>query len=298
MYYSPLRYPGGKGRLEKFMRLLVKTNNLVGGTYVEPFAGGAGVAIGLLLNEAVGSIVINDINKSIHAFWYSVLNHSEALCEMIAETPVTIEEWARQKKKQVKHCSILELGFSTFFLNRTNRSGILTGGVIGGQKQTGRWKIDARFNKSALVARIKRIAERRDNIRLFNCDAVNFIDQVLPKLTGNTLIYFDPPYYRKGSSLYEDSFDARGHEKLAKAIQSIDDKPWVVTYDHATEIQELYQEYRIRSFDINYSAARSYKGTELMIFGNNCVCPSRQTLERYNINLRLNEVIKGRAKPS
>ena len=222
-YYSPLRYPGGKGRLADYIRLLLEKNCIEGGTYVEPFAGGAAVALALLLKGAVSRIIINDLSRPIYSFWFSVLNETKALLKLIEETEVTITEWRRQKQVQLNpdSFSTLELGFSTFFLNRTNRSGILSAGVIGGQQQLGKWKLDARYNKDILIARIKRIAAVRDKIELYCCDVFQFINIIVPSLDSKTLIYFDPPYFSKGDTLYDNYFEAEDHRRLAAVIKKM-----------------------------------------------------------------------------
>ena len=135
--YSPLRYPGGKGKLAKFMAAIVRANRLSDGRYVEPFAGGAGIAWELLITGVVRRVLINDISPQVFAFWASVLRHTDELCRLIRDVPLSVEEWDRQKDvfRAPEDASTLELGFSCFYLNRTNRSGILNGGLIGGRNQ-------------------------------------------------------------------------------------------------------------------------------------------------------------------
>lgn len=218
---TPLRYPGGKGKLTDFIKLVFVQNNLISGHYVEPYAGGAGIAINLLLQGYAGHIHLNDINRSVYAFWHSVLYETDALCQKIVSTEVTIDEWFIQKniQKNSQSHNLLELGFSTFFLNRTNRSGILAAGVIGGKNQNGKWKIDARYNKDDLVSRIERIYLNRDAISLYNVDAVSLIKNVLPSLPDRTLIYLDPPYYVKGQGLYENHYVHDDHIEIAELVQ-------------------------------------------------------------------------------
>ena len=198
-YYSPLRYPGGKGKVADYFKQIFKENLLYDGVYVEPYAGGASVGLSLLFNEYASRIVINDIDKSIYGFWYSVLNRTDELCKMIRDTPVNMKTWDEQKRiqKEKHRYGVLKVGFSTFFLNRTNRSGIINAGVIGGRKQDGQWKIDARYNRTDLIRRIERIALYKEKIDLRNSDAVDLVKSLRPKLPSKTLFYFDPPYYVK-----------------------------------------------------------------------------------------------------
>jgi DNA adenine methylase len=273
-YYSPLRYPGGKGRLSNYMKLVIIENNLLNGTYIEPFAGGAGIALSLLINKYVSKIIINDISKSIYCFWYSILNYTEDFCKIIYNTPVTVDEWFKQKEIQENpdEFSEFKLGFSTFYLNRTNRSGILKGGVIGGIEQNSKYKIDARYNKDKLVSRIKRIARYKDRIYLYNLDAEDLIEDVIPNLSLKSLIYLDPPYYNKGIHLYENYYNHNDHLRLSRKISQINHK-WIITYDNVQDIKKFYEEYKQRTYSLSYSAANRYKGSEIMIYSNNLVVP-------------------------
>ncbi|REK65686.1 MAG: DNA methyltransferase [Cohnella sp.] len=274
-YISPLRYPGGKSVLSNFIKLLVRENKLLDGVYVEPFAGGAGVALSLLFNEYMSRIIINDLNPSIYAFWYSVLNYTQDLCDLIESTEVTIEEWQNQKMIQLnENATILELGFSTFFLNRTNRSGIINGGVIGGIEQQGKWKIDARYNKKDLISRIRRIARYKDRISLYNYDALKLIQEEVPNLPEKTLVYLDPPYYKKGQDLYQNHLNHDDHEKLAEFMKNNCDKYWLITYDNIGSIKEMYKEMRQMIYSLNYSAANRYAGSEIMIFSDSLNIPN------------------------
>ena len=160
MFYSPLRYPGGKGKLASFMEYMIDQLDHRGGTYIEPFAGGAGIAIELLQRNVVSKIVINDYDKGIWSFWKAILTETNRFVEAIRTVPLTIEEWSKQRNicLNQKNKYSFELGFATFYMNRTNRSGIIKGGIIGGQEQSGRWKMNARFNREDLAKRIQEIA--------------------------------------------------------------------------------------------------------------------------------------------
>lgn len=208
MFYSPLRYPGGKSKLTAYVVETLKLNELEGGTYVEPFAGGCAIAWYVLLEGYVENVWINDLDPAIHAFWYSVLNRTDDLCQLIETTDVTIEEWHIQKAIYTNDSTnSLELGFATFFLNRTNRSGIIKAGVIGGLEQNGNYLLDCRFNKERLIEQIRAIAARRDNIILTKLDATQFIDEYLSSIDGPCLVNIDPPYYIKGKGLYQNFFE-------------------------------------------------------------------------------------------
>ena len=270
-FLSPLRYPGGKAKVANFFQKIIVENNLLDGVYIEPYVGGASGALSLLFNEYVSRIIINDKDRSIYAFWYSVLFDTENLCRLIHDTPITMNSWYQQKdiQKNKETVELLDLGFSTFFMNRTNRSGILNAGVIGGNSQTGNYKIDARFKKDDLIRRIYRIAEYSGRISLYNEDAVLLTQQLIETLPEKSIFYFDPPYYVKGKGLYLNYYNDEDHRNIANMISQIINSKWIVTYDSVSFIMELYNNFRQQKFELNYSASNSGKGQEVMIFSNN-----------------------------
>ena len=269
---SPLRYPGGKAKVYHQILKLLEKNNKVGTIYIEPFAGGCGLALMLLKNNIVSGLILNDIDKSIYCFWKSIIKYNAEFCEMIEKTTISLEEREIQKliqnnKENInkrKKEDILKLGFSTFYLNRVNRSGIIKAGVIGGLDQTGNYKMDCRFNKKTLIEKIKEIGKYKDKIKFYNLDAIKFLDRIKKK---NTFIFFDPPYYKKGKELYTNFYGAEDHKELANKIFSLRND-WIVTYDNVQEIKELYQNYRQNEFDISYTLANKRKAKEVMIFSN------------------------------
>lgn len=271
-FYSPLRYPGGKGKVADYFKQVFKDNLLYDGVYVEPYAGGASVALSLLFNEYASKIIINDIDRSIFSFWHSVLNKTDELCRLIHDTPVTVETWERQRQiqKDKQRQGLLKVGFSTFFLNRTNRSGILNAGIIGGRQQAGEWKIDARYNKKDLINRIERIAQYKNKIDLHNSDAVQLVKSLKKTLPAKSLFYFDPPYYVKGKDLYLNYYQDNDHQDIAAEISKVSNQKWIVTYDDVSQIRKLYSDYRKKPFKLFYSAGSANKeGKEIMIFSDN-----------------------------
>jgi DNA adenine methylase len=275
-YYSPLRYPGGKGEIATFFKQIFKDNFLYDGVYIEPYAGGASVALSLLLNEYASKIIINDIDPTIYAFWHSVLFSTDKLCRLIKDTPVNLDVWKIQREIQKRNADVstVQLGFSTFFLNRTNRSGIINAGVIGGVNQNGKWKIDARYNKSDLIKRIKRIASHKDRITILNLDACQLISRVKKTVSTKSLFYLDPPYYAKGKELYLNYYNDGDHFKVAKGIKQLNNHKWIITYDNTRFIRKLYSEFRQIKYTVNYTARTFSKGQEIMIFSNNLYLPS------------------------
>ncbi|MEB6244635.1 DNA adenine methylase [Staphylococcus xylosus] len=273
MNLTPLRYPGGKSKTYSYIQHVIKLNNCT--HYIEPFAGGAGVAIALLLNNDVNKISINDYDISIYAFWFSVLNYTDELIELINNTPITMEEWYKQKEIQLSKKqntnNLLQLGFSTLFLNRTNRSGILKAGVIGGKNQNGNYKMDCRFNKEKIIKLIINIANKKSKIKLTNKDAESFIKENICK-TKNSFTFFDPPYYNKGPALYTNFYEHENHLSLYNTIsKKMNRKVWILTYDISETIESLYKDFNSLRYILNYSITKPTKGQEFLIFSKNIV---------------------------
>lgn len=289
MFFSPLRYPGGKGKLAPFIGMLIEEYGHKGGTYIEPFAGGAAVAIELLERGIVSQIVINDLDKGIYSFWRAVLTEADRFIEKIESVPLTMDEWQKQRDICMKENSkySFELGFATFYMNRTNRSGIIKGGVIGGKEQSGIWRLDARFNKKTLIERIKKIAAMKDSIHLYNKDIDSFLTRYVPKYEENAFIYFDPPYFEKGKQLYLNFFDYKDHLRIEKLISEKVNCDWIITYDDVPEIEKIYSGYNLRRFELNYSVAKKRKANEIIIFNGEDKIPDNSLLEKQKICINL-----------
>lgn len=271
---TPLRYPGGKHKIWHHIAELISLNSSSVCEYIEPYAGGAGIAFELLRRKIVSHIHINDINPTLFAFWKSVLYETSEICELIANTPMTVEEWEKQKLiLNHKDSSTLEKGFALLYLNRTNFSGIINAGLIGGKEQKGTYKMDARFPKKRIISLIKEIASEKEKISLSNMDALQFIGDIVPTI-NNSFLYCDPPYYIKGRQLYLDSYKPDDHAAIASLLANINPEPWIVSYDNTPEIQELYKNFRQLSFDLQYSARNKQKGKELLILSPNLKIPN------------------------
>lgn len=293
VFYSPLRYPGGKGKLAEFMKYMIVQLGHSEGTYIEPFAGGAGIAIELLLRGVVSRIVINDYDKGIWSFWKAVLTETNRFIGELAVVPLTMEEWNRQRMICLTQNNkySFELGFATFYMNRTNRSGIIKGGVIGGVDQSGVWKMDARFNREELIRRVESIAKRKSDIKLYNKDINSFITRYIPQYEENALVYFDPPYFKKGKQLYMNYFKLEDHVRIERVIRNYVQCDWIITYDYAKEIEEIYKDYSMCLYDLKYSVSSKCKASELMIFKDGIVIPHDEKLQKQKIKLNIRPYI-------
>lgn len=274
--YTPLRYPGGKAQFAPFIAGLMEENGLVGGHYLEPYAGGAGVALELLFHGHASHIHINDLDPAVHAFWVAATQKSDALLNLLYETPVSMEQWFKWRAilRGEATGDLVERGFATLFMNRTNRSGILKGGVIGGLAQSGTYKLDARFKKDVLATRIKKIAQHADRITVHCEDALALLSKTTSLLPIRSLVYLDPPYFVKGRGLYRNYYEYQDHFAIARLLQSRKfRRPWAVSYDNVTEIREMYELSKGLSYGLNYTAQQRYVGSEVMFFSKHLSIP-------------------------
>lgn len=274
---SPLRYPGGKAKLATYVKAVLRANSLLDRTYIEPYAGGAGVALSLLLHGYVRRIVLNDISVPIHAFWSAVLDESDRFREKILSVELSVEEWRRQREifRNPDGVNTFELGFAAFYLNRTNRSGVLNGGIIGGFAQNSAYGIDARFNRAELAFRVARIAKVRSQISILRKDAAdlltNLSDIAAPE---ECFVYADPPYFKKGRDLYYDFYRPEDHELIRDSVFSLRNTPWIVSYDNEPEIIQLFGGRRSIEYDLSYSVRNGRTGREVMFFSDDLVVPN------------------------
>lgn len=252
-------------------------------SYAEPFAGGAGAALKLLVDEVVKTIHINDLAPGVAAFWRSVFNNSESFAALVRDASVTVEEWYRHREvfNNPDQHDDLTLGFSTFFLNRSNRSGILTARPIGGLDQSGAWKINARFNREELADRILFLGQYRRRVSVTQLDAKEFMSTV-EDLGRSLLCYVDPPYIVQGEDLYLDSLTYEDHLALAGYLADTS-VPWLLTYDTAELVtNELYRGFRAAQFSIAHTAQKQHVGSEYVVFSDQLEVPSLELVNRAN----------------
>lgn len=262
---SPLRYPGGKAALAGFFGDVIERLRIEQPRYVEPYAGGVGAGIALLRQDRVQELVINDIDPAVHSFWRSVVEHPDDFAARIVDSPMNVEEWRLQKSvyREADESDVMSLGFAFFYLNRTNRSGILNAGPIGGMNQTGNYKIDARYNAEQLAERVTAIGALASRITVLGLDGVTVARRYADD--PSAFIYIDPPYVDMGGSLYLNAFTHRDHAALASSLDEAPNGNWLVTYDPSDFIRRIYAGHNVREYELSYSAHRTGKARELLI---------------------------------
>lgn len=255
-------------------------NGLAGGHYVEPYAGGAGVAMELLVSGSATHIHLNDSCKRVFSFWKAILSHTEEFCRRISRAALTVNEWKRQREilRSREDVGVIDLGFSVFYLNRCNRSGILGGGLIGGLHQKGPWTMDARFPRNELIRRVETIASRRNAITILNWDAERYLVEYAPRLPVESLIYLDPPYFNKADRLYLNHYAPKDHLRISKLIRKLP-RRWMVSYDAVPEVLKNFPRRRALMYDLHYNAGYAYTGKEVVFLSDDLRYPAHSSID-------------------
>jgi DNA adenine methylase len=240
---SPLRYPGGKRRLMPYVAAALEENRLQPDLFVEPFAGGASVALELLATARVRRIGLAERDPYVASFWHTVFFDSEWLCRQVEQVDVTLKTWQRMKSTRFR--SKRAQALACLFLNRTSFNGTLHdhAGPIGGQKQAGDYKLDCRFPRARLVRRIRTCAALAEGDSVAFVREADALDVIRDARRGfgheNVFLYLDPPFWGKASRLYRFSFTVADHTRLANALRHLR-VPYLLSYDAAPEIEQLY----------------------------------------------------------
>ncbi len=239
---SPLRYPGAKRRLSGYISEVLRLNGLRPKLFVEPFAGGASVALQLLTENLVDEIALGERDPFVASFWKIVFNDAEWLIDQIEKMEVTVERWRHFHDGTFR--SDRERALACLFLNRTSFSGILadTSGPIGGYKQVSEYKVDCRFPVATLTKRIQQAASLSDRVLFVSSgDWQKTVAKVqeLRYKKNKVFFYFDPPFYAKAERLYRFYFGDKEHEALHRRVVRIR-QPWILSYDPAVPIIKLY----------------------------------------------------------
>lgn len=268
---SPLRYPGGKASLAGYISDILEAHLLIGCTFYEPYLGGASVSLELLGKGSISNAVWVERDPLIYAFWHAVLSDPDGLCEAIDDLDVSIKTWEEfQQYREVRtprtrKYSLLELGVAGLFFNRTNFSGIIGAGPIGGRNQSSKYGIDCRFNKERIMEQIRSVSAYSDLIDLHYGDAIDFMRKNTEAIsTGFSFTYIDPPYYSQGKKLYRYFYEEQHHVDLADFIGE-QGYPWLISYDDHARIKELYAQNKIQPIYLDYNVKSSKRATELLI---------------------------------
>ena len=266
---SPLRYPGAKRRHAGYIKEALRLNALRPGLFVEPFAGGASVALQLVKDEAVKCMGLIERDPLVAAFWKTVFFDADWLVRQVKTTPVTVEQWCALKTG--RHKTARERAFACLYLNRTSFSGIIAQGAgpLGGYKQASVHKIDCRFTRQTLIRRIRQAEALREKVafvwNLTWADGLARIRmmQARGSLPCDVFYYVDPPFFEKAKRLYTYYFTDTDHRRLRDVLLTMQE-PWILSYDSAERVRELYGDVRHGPVHVDLLYGSSGNGGNIM----------------------------------
>ena len=256
---SPLRYPGGKKRLAAYVAETLRVNGLTPEVLVEPFAGGASVALQLAYDGWVDSIVLGEADPLVASFWKIVFNDPDWLVGQVDQLEISVDEW--QRVKQSRPRSDRDRALACLYLNRTSFSGILapSAGPIGGLRQSSDYGIDCRFPRETIKRRIRKAATLSD--RVLGVVHGSWREtirrvQALRFRNGEVFYYLDPPFFHKADRLYSYFFLEEDHRRLHNRLVQLK-QPWLLSYDAAPEALKMYAHNGLgpQRIDMLYSSA-------------------------------------------
>lgn len=267
-FLNPLRYPGSKSAFIDDFSELVRSNNLSGLEIVEPYAGSASISLGLLFKGLVSSATLVERDPLVYSFWYCVFNRTTELVQAIKDLDVSLDTWHKLTKYRdldgVDGEDVLALGVAGLFFNRTNFSGVLHAGPIGGQSQGSAYAVDCRFNKADLIKRIETVSSLADRISVHFGDAIQTLEKANGEDNENRFFYVDPPYYKQGRKLYRYHYSLSQHKDLANALSQANFR-WILSYDNHPVIEHFYSDFIQISTGFRYSSRKPKQEHELVI---------------------------------
>lgn len=267
---SPLRYPGGKRRLVPYMAAALKANGIQPDLLVEPFAGGASVGLELLAFGFVKRVALGDLDPYVAAFWETTFEDADWLCEQVESVPLDLETWERMKGSNFR--GRRNRALACLYLNRTSFNGALhrRAGPIGGKRASSAYEIGCRFPRERIVQRIRACAALADRVELVVAEeAMNLVKrtrELARKRGWEVFFYLDPPFWAKSQYLYRRAFTRNMHRRLAESLRWVDD-PYLLSYDPAPEIVELYRHDHllVQEIELLYSGRATDGIAELVI---------------------------------
>lgn len=263
---TPFRYPGSKSSFTNVVKKIITYNRLENSVLIEPYAGSAAVTLALISEGICSKAIIGERDPLLYSFWKVVFSNPKTLIERVKKSNIDLQTWqSLQPLLRVdnpKDHDLNELAFAALFLNRTNFSGVMHAGPIGGKSQTSAYKIDCRFNKADLIQRIIGINKLKSRIKVKFGDALKLIEK--SKNIENSIFYIDPPYFLQGPKLYRHNYNTTQHMELAAVLNECKFN-WILSYDSHSVIRNLYENQSHVLTPFQYSTRKPKSENELLI---------------------------------
>lgn len=276
-HISPLRYPGGKSRIWEHLAAQytqAPLGELDAEIWFEPFAGGLGAGLKMLQESIIGELWFCEANRGLGALWGELVANPTALIDTVSSLPERMSLDVYQEALAVLAAPDsypqLQVAVAALVVNRCSRSGMVTPttGPIGGKQQDGKYRVGDRWNLPRTISTLEKLAPLTRYMRFVGPDGISALAG-LPNsgFAEEVFVFADPPYVGAGQRLYQHGLDESGHRALADALHDLDETHWVLAYDEAPLVRELYEGLHIQEYTLHHTANRSKSGAELLIYG-------------------------------
>ena len=264
---SPLlRYPGGKYRARKLLDSILPPNIV---SVLSPFAGGS--SFELFLTRKGINVECADSYYLLINFWRQVSTHPAKVAEQLKHN-LDIDKYRfLNMQEQLNRYHRKEPGYHVetqqeaidiatmfYIVNRCSYSGAtLSGGFSKDAANT-------RFTESS----IDRVRNFYNPYMSVYCKTFyESLSDVQSVESRHDLLFLDPPYMLKNSSLYGRKGDLhRGfnHDDLYEFVKMYT-IPFILTYNDCPEIRSMYSDYVITESKWSYGMNASKKSSEMII---------------------------------
>ena len=246
-YTTPLRYPGGKSRAIKFLsQHLPKIES-----YREPFLGGGSMALYVTQTYPNTDVWVNDLYYPLYAFWMTLRDHGQQLCDDLRELKTELGEsydahkMAFDDAKDKLNNDIYESGFNFYVANKCSFSGLTANSSF--SKQASRANFTFRG-----IDKLPALSELIQGWRITN----HSYEEML--YGRNAFVFLDPPYAIK-DNLYGNKGDMHksfDHEWFAAQACASDNK-CMITYNSELFIKNRFPDWYQKDWDLTYTMRSS-----------------------------------------
>ena len=246
-YTTPLRYPGGKSRAIKFLsQHLPKIES-----YREPFLGGGSMALYVTQTYPNTDVWVNDLYYPLYAFWMTLRDHGQQLCDDLRELKTELGEsydahkMAFDDAKDKLNNDLYESGFNFYVANKCSFSGLTANSSF--SKQASRANFTFRG-----IDKLPALSELIQGWRITN----HSYEEML--YGRNAFVFLDPPYAIK-DNLYGNKGDMHksfDHEWFAAQACASDNK-CMITYNSELFIKDRFPDWYQKDWDLTYTMRSS-----------------------------------------
>jgi site-specific DNA-adenine methylase len=240
---TPIRYPGGKSRMTKFLDKFVPDEHLWT-EYREPFLGGASMLLWMRQKYPDRHCWVNDKYYNLYCFWVSMRDHSDVLQAKIShlknqypdkESGRELFAICNDVLRQSDIYDPVDLATCFYIVNKTSFSGLTQ------DSRYAPMAYDQNFGWG-VIQKFPLVSALLQGVKITHLDYTELLSD-----SEGTFIYLDPPYdikyslYGGNNGHLHRGFD---HISLSALLHSARSR-WMLSYNDNPAIRELYAGFAI-----------------------------------------------------